>query len=87
MYKTLQLVKTREHQSYFSSQLWHSRHQKEGRDKERKKNKTKKEKKGEKDVSNSECSKSGCYWLLVNSRQRLSSTTELNAARGQEEGG
>ena len=44
---------TREHQSCLSSQLWHSRHQKEGRNKERKKNKTKKERKGEKEVSNS----------------------------------
>ena len=44
---------TREHQSCLSSQLWHSRHQKEGRNKERKKSKTKKEKKGEEEVSNS----------------------------------
>ena len=44
---------TREHQSCLSSQLRHSRHQKEGRNKERQKNKTKKEKKGEKEVSNS----------------------------------
>ena len=44
---------TREHQSCLSSQLLHSRHQKEGRNKERQKNKTKKENKGEKKVSNS----------------------------------